>query len=91
MVNISYLQQHYQRVKTNHINSNSLPIQTGMPQGSILGPILFLNYINDIIHLISNTRINLIFNADIAACLMTTSDIDKEIADTKPFLDSVIQ
>ena len=44
----SYLSDRYQRVALQGTYSDSLQVLSGVPQGSILGPLLFLVYIDDI-------------------------------------------
>jgi len=50
----NYLTGRYQYVKYNNYKSNLSEIKTGIPQGSILGPLFFSIYINDLVQC-SNT------------------------------------
>jgi len=47
---MNYLSDRQQYVHYNNVSYNLKPISCGVPQGSILGPLLFLFYVNDIVN-----------------------------------------
>ena len=58
----SYLDKRKQRVLLNGCESDWAIVESGVPQGSVLGPLLFLIYINDLEKEIKS-KINFFANA----------------------------
>ena len=69
----SYLSKRKQRVVLNGSSSSFFPVESGVPQGSVLGPLLFLVYINDLEYDIKS-KIN--FFADDTMLFSTVHDPD---------------
>ena len=70
----SYLSKRKQKVYVNGVFSDSLAINSGVPQGSILGPLLFLIYINDIVQVTNYFSLRLF--ADDTSLTATGKDLD---------------
>lgn len=55
----NYLTNRFQNTKVNNFISSSKLVKTGVPQGSVLGPLMFILYLNDINYLKHSEFINL--------------------------------
>ena len=66
-----------QYVEYNGHKSANLPISTGVPQGSVLGPLLFLIYINDL-PLVGNVFKMLMYADDTALYRSIDQNVDED-------------
>lgn len=70
----SYLKNRKQYVNLEKINSNLNTVKYGVPQGSILGPLLFLIYVNDMPQ--SSNRLKFLLFADDTTVYMSHGSIN---------------
>ena len=73
----------YQYVRYNTINSKILPIKYGVPQGSVMGPVLLLMYINDLPNITNKCNFTL-FSDDTTLIFKSHNlyDLENEINST---------
>ena len=81
-----YLTDWKQRVLLNGKSSNWTIIFAGVPQGSVLGPLLFLIYINDIVH---NVECDSNLFADDTSLFMTVQGVNKAALDLSRGLSKI--
>ena len=81
-----YLSGRYQKVCVDGKLSEQLSIQSGVPQGSILGPALFLLFINDLPLVLKNNIGIYADDSTLYASALTLADVEEK---TRPDIDAV--
>ena len=85
----SYLSDRKQYTSIQDTPSETLSISYGVPQGSILGPLLFLLYINDLQNSITNSDLRLF--ADDTAVFLHGDDPETVTADANNEMKNIVQ
>ena len=83
----SYSEGRIQRTLVNNKYSAYLPVNQGVPQGSVLGPLLYIIYANDIIEAIESS--NFTFYADDMVLYTGKKKLSQAAADLQKDLDAL--
>lgn len=84
----NYLNDRKQNVKFGDCISTDLTVELGVPQGSILGPLLFIIYVNDIVEAVSSDcKIHLF--ADDTVLYVSNRDINVAVNNLQKNLDNI--
>ena len=83
----SYLNNRSQKTKVNNILSGQKPISAGVPQGSILGPLLFILFVNDVFQFHSVNVEIFLYADDTAIIFSSNSDINLQCVIDKFCID----
>ena len=84
-----YLSNRKQYVQLSDVKSSVRPISVGVPQGSILGPLLFNIFINDIVK--SSTKFNFILYADDTTLNSTLDSFGQDAVEIQNTIVSELQ
>jgi ribonuclease HI len=84
----SFLLNRQARVRYNNCTSPSMLMSQGLPQGSVLSPLLFLFYINNLAEILPDTNVNVLF-ADDVGILATADSIKEAEAEAQKAVDIV--
>jgi retron-type reverse transcriptase len=88
----SYLSHHTQKTVVNNCYSNQCKVSIGVPQGSVLGPLLFLVYINDLSSCLHHTQASLFADDTAIYCVASTpselqTKLNEDLIHLKSWLD----
>ena len=85
----SYFANRFQQTRVDGHISNTGKVTFGTAQGSILGPLIFIIYVNDLFNMIRDKR-DIIMYADDTLLMSSATDIKESVSKCQEMLDTVM-